>query len=187
MTPKLTETEQEVAWKVYADCYGGARKGVFAAVEAVLAMRDDYARGRESGIREALEADVAGMSTEESIEFYKRCVRDHISGSLLAQRAITEWRERFLATHLARLLPAKEPTPHNYVSTACFHGRHDVCRKSCKFCQVACGCVCHQAKETTPERRVEAILMRHKFRQDACEYVAAEIVADLARAGKEQK
>jgi hypothetical protein len=139
MTPKLTETEQEVAWTIYANCREGTRKGVYAAVEAVLAMRDDYARGRESGIREALKIL---REPDEITEAHEEAMRD--------PRILGNWQGGWgcASRRLARLLPAKEPTP---------------------------------------EQRVEAILMRHKFRADACEYVAAEIVADLARAGKEQK
>jgi hypothetical protein len=32
---------------------------------------------------------------------------------------------------------------HNYTSTACQHALHDECRRTCKFCQVACACSCH--------------------------------------------
>lgn len=45
-------------------------------------------------------------------------------------------------------------TPHEYLSTACFHGEHDYCnamtgyngRKrpaQCKFCETKCTCSCH--------------------------------------------
>ncbi len=33
---------------------------------------------------------------------------------------------------------------HDYLSTACFHGLHEQCRKQCKFCDVECRCDCHQ-------------------------------------------
>lgn len=29
---------------------------------------------------------------------------------------------------------------HYYLSTACFHGLHDECRKTCKFCTSPCQC-----------------------------------------------
>lgn len=32
---------------------------------------------------------------------------------------------------------------HDYLSTACYHGQHDQCRKQCKFCEVGCNCGCH--------------------------------------------
>lgn len=45
---------------------------------------------------------------------------------------------------------------HEYLSTACFHGRHDYCKAqvnvqygyrktpaACKFCGARCGCACH--------------------------------------------
>lgn len=31
-----------------------------------------------------------------------------------------------------------------YLSTACLHGKHSVCRLTCKFCSVACVCRCHE-------------------------------------------
>lgn len=31
-------------------------------------------------------------------------------------------------------------TPHAYTSTACLHGEHDACRKTCKYCDVSCSC-----------------------------------------------
>jgi hypothetical protein len=36
-----------------------------------------------------------------------------------------------------------EPTPHQYLSTACFHGHHDQCRRICKWCPARCVCECH--------------------------------------------
>lgn len=40
---------------------------------------------------------------------------------------------------------------HDYLSTACFHGLHDRCRKSCKFCGTNCKCYCHDAASRLPE------------------------------------
>ncbi len=42
---------------------------------------------------------------------------------------------------------------HYYISTACQHGRHDECRKVCKFCSGTCLCVyCdHPVVEKTDE------------------------------------
>ena len=55
--------------------------------------------------------------------------------------------------------------PHDYLSTACLHGRHDYCSGDrrldgqpkiparCKWCSAACRCTCHQAtagNETNP-------------------------------------
>jgi hypothetical protein len=37
---------------------------------------------------------------------------------------------------------------HQYVSTACQHELHDRCRKTCKFCAVACGCSCHAGEDS---------------------------------------
>ncbi len=33
---------------------------------------------------------------------------------------------------------------HSYLSTACYHERHDDCRMVCKFCYVQCRCKCHK-------------------------------------------
>lgn len=32
---------------------------------------------------------------------------------------------------------------HGYLSTACWHGAHERCRRVCKFCQAPCRCSCH--------------------------------------------
>jgi hypothetical protein len=32
---------------------------------------------------------------------------------------------------------------HSYLSTACYHGQHERCRKRCKFCDATCECECH--------------------------------------------
>lgn len=46
-------------------------------------------------------------------------------------------------TELRQLL-ADPPRPerHHYVSTACQHGLHDRCRRTCKFCETGCACGC---------------------------------------------
>ncbi len=36
----------------------------------------------------------------------------------------------------------------HYVSTACFHAEHNMCRRVCKFCSRPCGCVCHLVPAT---------------------------------------
>lgn len=33
--------------------------------------------------------------------------------------------------------------PHQYTSTACQHGKHSACRRTCKFCEMDCLCTCH--------------------------------------------
>lgn len=38
---------------------------------------------------------------------------------------------------------------HMYLSTACLHVKHTQCRRRCKFCEVACVCICH-AMSATP-------------------------------------
>lgn len=37
----------------------------------------------------------------------------------------------------------KPPAEHHYLSTACFHGHHDRCRRICKYCSALCECACH--------------------------------------------
>lgn len=36
---------------------------------------------------------------------------------------------------------------HMYISTACQHEKHDLCRHFCKYCQAACLCPCHSKFE----------------------------------------
>jgi hypothetical protein len=61
------------------------------------------------------------------------------------------WEMTFLAPHLQPELidftNNQEPRAgeHRYMSTACLHGHHGACRKTCKFCEVSCRCRCHQA------------------------------------------
>lgn len=71
---------------------------------------------------------------------------------------------RMIDSALAPLLEdSKGPTqaganPHDYLSTACFHGLHKRCRRHCKFCGVDCRCTCHvKAQPAAPGRsQVEA-------------------------------
>lgn len=39
---------------------------------------------------------------------------------------------------------------HHYISTACHHGKHELCRRVCKYCGVGCACTecSHPEKET---------------------------------------
>lgn len=51
--------------------------------------------------------------------------------------------------YLDRLISSLNPDPqglprHPYQSTACTHGLHDRCRKTCKFCSAPCMCECHR-------------------------------------------
>src|SRR5687767_10005861 len=43
----------------------------------------------------------------------------------------------------AALSQRDQPGGHDYLSTACFHGLHDRCRRECKFCAQPCRCECH--------------------------------------------
>lgn len=33
--------------------------------------------------------------------------------------------------------------PHAYLSTACYHLKHEECRVTCKYCPEQCMCRCH--------------------------------------------
>lgn len=44
---------------------------------------------------------------------------------------------------------------HEYVSTACLHGLHDECRRTCKFCPAACSCPHHARFEAGRTYRPE--------------------------------
>lgn len=39
---------------------------------------------------------------------------------------------------------AHEAAQHRYVSTACHHGHHNLCRHTCKYCPAPCRCTCHK-------------------------------------------
>ncbi len=68
-------------------------------------------------------------------------VRDEIAGECAALHA-----------KLTGTADAKPEAPaHAYTSTACHHKQHKRCRKSCKFCAVACGCECHTETRTSEE------------------------------------
>jgi len=41
--------------------------------------------------------------------------------------------------------------PHTYLSTACYHGHHDMCRRICKYCPALCLCKCHGLYPTMHE------------------------------------
>lgn len=75
-------------------------------------------------------------------------------------RTVLEMRDRghealrLLRESAAALTPAAPETPtHDYLSTACYHGLCERCRKQCKFCSVSCRCVCH-APETPTEPQI---------------------------------
>jgi pyruvate-formate lyase-activating enzyme len=46
---------------------------------------------------------------------------------------------------------------HDYLSTACHHGRHFACRLKCKFCQAPCKCGCHTAMTLEEIRETAAV------------------------------
>lgn len=59
----------------------------------------------------------------------------------------------------ARPADVAPPVVHDYLSTACLHGRHDHCAgplaldgsakapARCKWCPAPCGCRCHRGEE----------------------------------------
>lgn len=49
----------------------------------------------------------------------------------------------------SKALHSETPT-HDYLSTACYHGLCERCRKQCKFCSVSCRCACHVKQPETP-------------------------------------
>jgi len=44
--------------------------------------------------------------------------------------------------------------PHDYLSTACFHGLHELCRQTCKYCSSPC--LCQDCKHNPPEQQEHA-------------------------------
>jgi len=46
-----------------------------------------------------------------------------------------------------------EQDGHDYTSTACQHGLHERCRRSCKYCGSPCACNCHVAVAIPPQRQ----------------------------------
>jgi hypothetical protein len=46
---------------------------------------------------------------------------------------------------------------HNYLSTACWHGKHDQCRKECKFCKAPCKCECHDKKDAAAHEAIKRL------------------------------
>lgn len=42
--------------------------------------------------------------------------------------------------------PSTRPDEHWYISTACYHMEHGLCRMTCKYCEASCQCECHVDK-----------------------------------------
>lgn len=52
-------------------------------------------------------------------------------------------------------------TPHHYISTACQHGLHEQCRRSCKFCGAICACgKCVHGASSTPQTTPDAATLQ---------------------------
>lgn len=45
---------------------------------------------------------------------------------------------------------------HIYLSTACYHDKHDNCRNTCKFCVTQCICNCHGKVSDRAETKADA-------------------------------
>jgi hypothetical protein len=44
---------------------------------------------------------------------------------------------------------------HDYLSAACYHGAHDECRWTCKFCLAVCRCPCGHKEALAPDEMPE--------------------------------
>src|ERR1700677_4530698 len=104
---------------------GGDRAGVKAVVA--------YMRG--------LEREPLTVTEQEAKEILRRSRED----------VLTWWHvyEAINTVLAQRARPAEASSDHVYKSTACYHAKHDRCRRQCKFCSVPCNCPCH-ANETQP-------------------------------------
>ena len=94
---------------------------------------------------------MSGLTDEQK----KVCEKAHRLATHSGLNAIYAAVEAFLAMPTS----SHEGEKHSYTSTACFHGLHDRCRKTCKFCGVGCNCSCGHpnsppAKPKTAEERV---------------------------------
>lgn len=49
-------------------------------------------------------------------------------------------------TTTARAVTDPYEDTHAYLSTACLHGLHGRCRRTCKFCEQPCLCLCHRRR-----------------------------------------
>jgi hypothetical protein len=61
---------------------------------------------------------------------------------------------------------------HDYLSTACSHGLHDRCRRTCKFCRAPCRCGCHADSRELLVRNFADALSRPWHRKDMIERIA---------------
>lgn len=74
------------------------------------------------------------------------CTRCHV----LDEDALIAELERARAEIERQLVDdLRQADSHHYTSTACHHTDHDQCRRTCKFCDKACGCDCHTSAPVT--------------------------------------
>ena len=72
----------------------------------------------------------------------------------------TSWKDQdphamYAAVEAVLAMPTSshEDETHSYTSTACFHGLHDRCRRTCKFCGVGCNCPCGHPDSAYAQRK----------------------------------
>lgn len=95
-------------------------------------------------------------------------------------------------------MPAPHLVTHAYVSTACQHDQHGVCRKACKFCGTRCLCPCHHTHLDEPfgERdrtlldsiHAQGVTLMAAFQELSDELDAIKTAVDAVKVtGQEQK
>ena len=74
-----------------------------------------------------------------------------------------------------------DATPHEYVSTACQHGRPEDCRRRCKYCGTPCQHPAHDGQPAADMAEVEQAILGaawlRLYRRDPC--AAAEALARM--------
>lgn len=96
----------------------------------------------------------------EIVELVENRIAEVVYGELLTDR---EGWDPFVFGRKGDLFQVNPPCeccpPHVYLSTSCFHGDHNYCKREtgllgnkipgvCKFCQAPCICSCHAEKES---------------------------------------
>lgn len=90
--------------------------------------------------------------------------------------------------------PLTEPAaawsaPHAYVSTACLHGRHDDCRRTCKYCSAPCQHPAHASQPDGDPAAIERAILDaawlRLYRRDPL--AAADALAEMRPPAEEQR
>lgn len=131
-------SEQDEARRVYADLHEEWGREVdhceaaharAEAAERVLADRDAAIKALRAGIWELGEL----IHGDEGVEHVEGCQGEPTCFACILDS-------------LRALLSRDDASgAHDYLSTACLHGRHDECRRVCKFCPAECRDACHDA------------------------------------------